>query len=295
MTAALPATVAVTGASGFLGRHLCAALEAEGARVLRLGRGEGADRRTDYGEDSLAPALEGAEAVVHLAGRRMTREDDPLDLAPFWGPNVEAVAALVRAARRAGTGRILLASTIAVYGPASGHPYREDAAPDPTNAYGLSKLAAEGVLAMATRAEGPPSLALRLAAVYGWGEKGTPALMTFFNRAREGKPLEVRGNPGHRIDEIYVRDACAALVAALRSRATGVVNAGGGRAARLDEIARAAAATWGRPPPAITGQEAPAPDTTLDLSRARERLGWAPAWDLAAGMADFRRMAGGRG
>ena len=219
----------------------------------------------------------------------MTRADDPLELAPFWPPNVAAIAELVAAARDAGVGRILLASSIAVYGPGSGYPYRETAPPDPVNAYALSKLAAEAHLAMLTRAAGPPALALRFAAVYGAGEKGTPALMVLMNRARAGEPLEVRGNPEHRIDQIYVRDASAAVLAALKSSATGVVNIGGGAAARLVDIAGTAAGIWGRPPPKVTGTPAPAPDTTMDLARARDRLGWQPAHDLRAGMEDFRK------
>ena len=79
--------VAVTGASGFIGRYLVPALAAEGHEVVALGRqaeglaplkGEGVTvRATDYGAGRLADALEGVEAVVHLAGRRSQRDDDP--------------------------------------------------------------------------------------------------------------------------------------------------------------------------------------------------------------------------
>ena len=59
--------IAVTGASGFIGRYLCAALEQTGDRVLRLGRGAPSgpdDRQTDYSRDSLVAALRDAGYMV---------------------------------------------------------------------------------------------------------------------------------------------------------------------------------------------------------------------------------------
>lgn len=281
--------VAVTGASGFIGRYLCPALETAGHDVLRLGRGTGADRVTDYSRSSLEGALKGADAVIHLAGRRMTRDDDLMDIAPFWAPNVATMADLVATARVHGLGRVVLASTIGVYGPESGYPFRETARTCPTNAYAFSKVAAEKHLEMLTRRDGPSAVSARLAAVYGHGEKGTPALMTFANRAEAGKPLVLRGNPNHLIDQIYVRDAVAGLIACLGSDTTGPVNIGGGRAIPVREIAETAARTWNRPPPVEDGATpGPAPDTKLDLTRAAEALGWQPRYDLAAGLADMR-------
>lgn len=280
--------VAVTGASGFIGRYLCAALEAEGHGVIRIGRGGDADRKTDYSRDSLTSALEGANHVVHLAGRRMTREDDPYDLAPFYEPNVAVLASLVAAAREVGVARIALASTIGVYGPGSGTPYRETTRPSPTNAYAASKVMAEAHLEMLTRPEGPHAVYLRYAAVYGAGEKGTPALMTLVNRARQGLPLILNGNPDHRIDEIYVRDAVAGTIAAIFSDATGPVNLGGGSAQRLEDIARTASEVFGPVDVRVEGKTAPAPDTRLVLDHAAEALGWAPAYSLRSGMEDFR-------
>lgn len=287
-------TVAVTGASGFIGRYLCAALEEAGDRVLRLGRGapvSESDRQTDYSRDSLPAALEGADALVHLAGRRMTREDAPMDLAPFWQPNVAQIADLVAASRDAGVSRIVLASTIATYSPTSGLPYREEAPARPINAYALSKLMAEAHLEMLTRAKGPSSVALRLAAVYGHGEKGTPALMKFIGQARAGETIVLTGNADYRIDQLYVRDAVSAFQAALASEAQGVINIGGGQAWPIGEIAETANAVFGNAGNIRydTDSEAPMPQTVMALDRAAEALDWRPAFDLRAGLEDFRR------
>lgn len=285
-------TVAVTGASGFIGGYLCAALEEAGDRVLRLGRGAPAtdtDRQTDYSRDSLTAALAGADAVVHLAGRRMTREDAPMDLGPFWQPNVASIADLVEASRAVGVTRLVLASTIAIYSPASGLPYREDAPARPINAYALSKLMAEAHLEMLTRARGPSSVALRLAAVYGHGEKGTPALMKFVGQAQAGETIVLTGNADYRIDQLYVRDAVSAIQAALTSEARGVYNIGGGRALPVSEIAETANAVFGNAGNIRydTDSDAPMPETMMALDRAAAELGWQPAFDLRSGLVEM--------
>ncbi|MBT3141772.1 NAD-dependent epimerase/dehydratase family protein [Falsiruegeria litorea] len=286
--------VAVTGASGFIGRYLCADLEAAGYRVRRLGRSApemAEDRQTDYSRDSLTAALEGVDAVIHLAGRRMTREDAPMDLAPFWEPNVAVIGDLVAAAQANGVSKIVLASTIAVYSAGSGLPYRESAPTRPINAYALSKLMAEQHLEMQTRAKGPAAVSLRLAAVYGHGEKGTPALMKFIGLANAGETIVLTGNADYRIDQLYVRDATSAFLAALRGVATGVYNIGGGRAVPVGEIAETVNDVFGNVGNIRydTDSDAPMPKNAMALDEAQHNLDWEPAYDLRAGLADFRQ------
>jgi len=285
-------TIAITGASGFIGRYLCSTLQEEGHKVLRLGRGAPEapqDRQTDYTRESLAKALDGADAVVHLAGRRMTREDAPMDIGPFWQPNVASMADLVEAAREVGIARIVLASTIAVYSPASGLPYRETAPARPVNAYALSKLMAEAHLEMLTRAKGPSAVSLRFAAVYGHGEKGTPALMKFIGQAQAGETIVLTGNADYRIDQLYVRDAVSAIQAALASEAQGAYNIGGGRALPVGEIAETVNEVFGNAGNIRydTDSDAPMPETYMALDAAAADLGWRPAFDLRAGLEDF--------
>jgi len=288
--------VAVTGASGFIGRYLCEDLEAAGFTPLRLGRGVSrgaADRQTDYSQSSLARALEGADAVVHLAGRRMTRQDDPDDIMPFQGPNVTVIGDLVAAARQAGVRRIVLASTIAVYGHDTAQPCAERTRAQPINAYARSKLMAEAKLGMLTRAGGPSSVALRLAAVYGHGEKATPAMMRFVDQAMLGETIVLNGHPDARIDQIYVRDATAAILAALRHpEATGVYNIGGGVAVPLRRIAETVNVIFGNAGNLIdkTDGAAPKPCCVMSLERAARDLRWAPAYDLQAGLQDMREV-----
>ena len=115
--------VAVTGASGFIGRYLVPALAAGGHEVVALGReagglaplqGDGVTvRATDYDAGDLADVLKGVDAVVHLAGRRSQRDDDPLSFRPFAETNLNLLETLFFAARDVGASRFVQASTIA--------------------------------------------------------------------------------------------------------------------------------------------------------------------------------------
>lgn len=290
------ASIAVTGASGFIGRYLLADLREAGFHTVTIGRGAEADRQTDYSPDSLRAALSGTAAVVHLAGRRMTREDAPMDLGPFIGPNVEAVGHLARAAQAEGLTRIVFASTIAVYSTYTPAPYREDGPTQPVNAYALSKLIAEALLDMLARAhQAPPTLSLRFAAVYGHGEKGTPALMKFINQARAGEQLVLMGNPDYTIDQLYVRDATAAIIAALRTPAgaAGPCNIGGGRAWTVAEIARITNEVFGNAGNIddSAASASAAHQAVMDIGRAATILGWRPVHDLRTGLEDLRSLS----
>lgn len=287
--------VAVTGASGFIGRYLMDDLRRAGYEPVSVGRGSQSDRQTDYSLASLTAALEGVAAVVHLAGRTVLRQDDALDLEPYWEPNVSAVGSLAKAAKAAGVTRVVFASSRSVYSGFSVEMYKEGSVVYPANAYGLSKLTAESYLEMLTRGTPVSALSLRLAAVYGYGERGTPAIMKFINQALARDTLVLTGNPTYAIDQLYVRDATAALVAALRaSDVRGVYNVGGGRAWRVHEIAELVNEVFGN-----DGNMRYETDTwealtpaCMDISRVRTELGWSPAYELRSGLEDFKATRG---
>lgn len=290
--------VMVTGASGFIGRYLTQALIDSGHGVLSVGREPGAAdthpgatfASTDYSEDSVASLLGGVDAIVHLAGRRMTREDDPLLLAPFLEPNVVAAENILRAAKKAGVKNVVLASTIAVYSVGNDVPFNEDHISQPLNAYGLSKLMAEQVAAMHARGSSVRLTNLRFAAIYGHGEKGTPALMKFIGEAQAGRQLALQGNRLISIDELYVRDAVGAILAALSpSSPGGTFNIGSGTASSILEIAETVNAVFGNAGNLVLdgSHEAAVRKPFLNISRAAAGLGWKPLYDLRAGLADF--------
>lgn len=291
--------ILITGASGFLGRYTADALLSRGWHVVCAGRSidrlRSLERRgaviaqTDYGEESVEGLMAGVNAVVHLAARLVLQGDDRSDLRPFIQPNVDVTGTVVRAALHAGVAHSVLASTRAVYSSRNGLPYSEHETPLPDIAYGLSKLFAEQYAGLL--AAGSPMLltCLRFATLYGYGERDTPVLMQFIQKARAKEKLVIRGNPLAAIDQLYVKDAVRAVTAALEhSRPGGVFNIGSGTAYSLRELAKTVNSVFGN-----CGNLEPAnvPATPvsrplMDISRAKEVLGWTPTYDLRTGLQD---------
>lgn len=176
--------VLVTGADGFVGRHLVPYLAARGFKVTAASRGafafEGPNIVTvPLPELSVPfdwrPLLGKCDAVVHLAGIAHKFADDDL----YDRVNHLATAALARAAFDCGTDHLIFVSSIAAQsGSCSDHALTEDAAPRPNNAYGRSKLAAEH----AVRAADVSFTILRPVVIYGDGEKGNFATVHRLSR-----------------------------------------------------------------------------------------------------------------
>jgi UDP-glucose 4-epimerase len=132
----------------------------------------------------MAAALADADAVIHSAGVAHAMSGLPED--DYRVLNTEATIALARAAQRAGVKRFIFLSSIrAQSGPTAEHVLTEDLAPQPTEAYGRSKLAAEQGLAELDL----DWVALRLVLVYGAGVKGNMAELVRFARAPYPLPL----------------------------------------------------------------------------------------------------------
>ena len=131
---------------------------------------------------NMASALADVEAVIHSAGLSVAASGRPED--DYRVLNVEATIGLARAAQRAGVRRFVFISSIrAQAGPTDARPLTEEMEPQPTDAFGRSKLAAEQGLATV----GLDWVALRLATVYGPGVTGNMARL--IRLARSPLPL----------------------------------------------------------------------------------------------------------
>jgi nucleoside-diphosphate-sugar epimerase len=177
--------IAVSGASGFLGRHLRPDLISLGHRVVEIPRAR-------LGAQDLHRDLEGAEVVVHLAGRaHVLRESSNDPRAEFRRVNVGLTQAAARAAKIAGVRRFVFMSSAGVLG-ASSPPggFEDDSAVCPHDAYTASKLEAETWLTAELGAEMQLAI-LRPPLIYGPGAKGN--FMRILRLAVKGLPLPIGG------------------------------------------------------------------------------------------------------
>ena len=184
--------VALTGATGFIGQYLLRELPKRGYRLRVLLRRPSsvpiAAASAVVGDlarpVNMAAALADVDAVIHSAGIAHAMSGLPED--DYRLLNTEATIALARSAQRAGAKRFIFLSSIrAQSGPTAGGVLTEDLPPQPTDAYGRSKLAAEQGLADLDL----DWVALRLVLVYGAGVKGNMADLLRAARARYPLPL----------------------------------------------------------------------------------------------------------
>jgi nucleoside-diphosphate-sugar epimerase len=184
--------ILVTGASGFVGPHVVAALIRAGYRprlALRSPQPVPAGAEAVVTGDLSMPvdwraALEGIDHVVHMAG--LAHAGPGLDEVLYRRINTEATLELARAAEKAGVQRFVYLSSIKALTDAfDGPPLREDMEPAPGDAYGRSKLAAEQGLA----ARDLDWVALRPVLIYGPGVKANMAALLKLARLPVTLPL----------------------------------------------------------------------------------------------------------
>jgi nucleoside-diphosphate-sugar epimerase len=184
--------LALTGATGFIGQYLLREMPQRGHRVRALLR-RPATLPTETASavigdiarpQNMSAALAGVDAVVHSAGLAHAMSGVPED--DYRLLNTEATIGLARAARRAGVKRfVFLSSVRAQCGPTADAVLTEALEPQPTDAYGRSKLEAERGLAELDL----DWVSLRAVLVYGPGVKGNMAQLIRLARSPFPLPL----------------------------------------------------------------------------------------------------------
>jgi UDP-glucose 4-epimerase len=289
----------VTGGAGFIGSHVVEALVARGDEVhvldnLATGRREHvsdgavlheADIRSDSESvfDTVRP-----DACFHLAAQadvRVSVAQPDFDAAV----NVLGTIGILETARKHGTKVVFASTGGAIYGECDG-PAPEDAPRGPLAPYGTAKLAAEEYLQTYNRLYGSRHVVLRYANVYGPRQEANleGGVVSIFMRelAGVGTP-QIFGDGTQTRDFVYVRDVAQATLAALDSEG-GVFNIGTGVETSVRDLYDAVRRVTGVEREAKQADPRPGEilRSVLDVSRAREELGWRAEHDLDAGLAE---------
>jgi UDP-glucose 4-epimerase len=304
----------VTGGAGFIGSNLVDALRARGDEVavvddFSTGRRENLRQADELGvrvheadirdPDAMTRILgeEAPEAVFHLAAQIDVRRSvaDPRFDADV---NVGGTISLLEAARLAGVRRFVYTSTGgAIYGETDRIPSPESTPVAPLAGYGQSKYAGEGYCSLYSRLHGLSTISLRYSNVYGprqdpLGEAGVVAI--FCGRVLEGGRPTVYGDGTQTRDFVYVDDVVAANLAAVESGYQGPVNIGTGEETSVLELAaafRPFAADGSFEPELAPPRHGELHRSCLDVSRAREVLGWGARTSLREGLERTMRSA----
>lgn len=242
--------VLVTGASGFLGQHLCRALIVRGDFVFALVRDHQckrdhvADGRTIvYGDVRKTAIIErilvdyAIDAVVHLAAQAQVSiaEANPTDT---LDTNVRGTWSVLEACRRQHVKRVVCASSDKAYG-AGAVPYVETQPLLPHGVYATSKAMAD-MLAQAYQRDFKMPIAItRCANLYGPGHENFSTLIpgTIRSLLRGERPV-IRSDGTPRRDYLYVADAVAGYLKLLDSDVTGAWNFGSGRSWSAIEVVK---------------------------------------------------------
>ena len=304
--------ILVTGASGFVGRHTVPHLAGLGHRVRAALRRPEAAFPEEVAETVPVPevgpdtdwsaALDGIEAVVHLAARVHVMKDTAADpLAEFRRVNTEGTRRLAEAAAAAGVKRLVhLSSVKALADEGRDEPLDEATAPDPHSPYGLSKLEAERALTEIATRTGLEVAVIRPPLVYGPGVGGN--FLTLLKAVSAGVPLPL-GALENRRSLIYAGNLADAIATCLThpQAAGGRFLVHDGRPYSTAELVRALGEALGRParllkaPPSllklgarVTGRTAMfdrvAGSLTVEDGAIRRALGWSPPFDPATGL-----------
>ena len=247
----------VTGAAGFIGSHLSAALLDSGASVT------GVDCFTDYYSRGLKEAnldtvrvrpgftfkeaalqdvdlkslLSGVTHVFHLAGQAGVRKSWGADFDVYIRDNIQATQRLLEALVRMPIQKYVYSSSSSVYGNHVPLPMREDAYLQPLSPYGVTKLAGEHLGNLYCANFGVPVVSLRYFTVYGPRQRPDMAFHRFLTAVRDGKPITTFGDGEQTRDFTFVSDIVAAnMAAAAQGRPGSVYNIGGGSRVTLNHV-----------------------------------------------------------
>ena len=292
----------ITGGAGFLGSALSNRLIRQGHHVrvlddlstgdpgtldpdIHFTRGDVNDR------PKLWTLLQDIDCVYHLAARVSVPESIlfPRD---YNHVNVGGTATLMEAIRDAGTKRIVLASSGAIYGEQEEVSMKESMLPHPGSPYAVSKISAEWYVRTIGELSGVETICLRIFNAYGPGQRIPPAhppvIPNFIRQSLQNGTLIFHGDGSQTRDYVYVDDVVNALVSAgsVQDIETPVINIGSGTETSVRKLAKLVMDVTGGDPEEVYNPRAGSGVSRMcaDISLAKEHLNYVPLIPLEMGL-----------
>ena len=287
--------ITVVGGSGFVGSHVVDALIDAGHRVRVIDTRPPLQVEADWREvdllddEALVDALAGSDIVFHLAAMADVNDviANPVESVAL---NTLGTVRVLEAARRAETGRVILASTVWVYSATHGREVDEETLFDleaDKHIYVSEKLASEMFCRDYLNLYGRPYTVLRYGIPYGPRMRSDLVVAAFLERALRGEAISIDGDGSQERRFVYVEDLAAAHVAALDPAAENrTYNLESTEATSIRAIAESVRDLVGD----VTVTFGPARKGDYEArhvssERARGELGWTPRTSFADGLA----------
>ena len=282
----------VTGAAGFLGRHISTRFAKEGWDVvgfdLEDSSGPGIESVVGDLTDAVSVdnVVAGANVILHVGaiGDVYLAGEQP-DLAA--SVNVVGTANVINAALTH-EARVVYASTWEVYGEPIREPVDEDHPTLPDHPYSITKLAGESLVLTACRLNGLSAIALRLGTAYGTGLRPNSVFRIFLDKATRGEPIMIQGDGSQVRQFTHAADIARAFEMAAHSEASGVaLNIVSPETTTIKELAERIIA---RHPTEVTFGPSRLGDVTpalVSADRARTVLGWSAHIPFEEGIDQF--------
>jgi UDP-glucose 4-epimerase len=273
-------SVAVIGSNGFIGRAVVPALRAAGTHVVEFP----SQRPFLRPNGSPTAELAAAGAVCYLASRinPAIAESD----AEASAAHLATVRSLLDALRDSGKRVVYPSSGGTIYDTTREPPYAETSPLKAIGRFGAMKIQVEKML---REARGIETVALRVSNAYGPGQvpgKGFGVVASWIAAAARNEPLHVYGSLETTRDFVYIDDICAVFARVLAHEAPPqVVNVGSGVPTTLGELAGAIGDVTGGVDVVLEPDRGfDVARSWLDVTRAKETLGWTPQVELSEGI-----------
>ena len=273
------ARVLLTGATGFIGKHLLHRLRSLEHQVIELNRKSG-----DISSQEIWANLPPTDVVVHLAGRTFI-PDSWNDPNGFLHTNFHGTTCALDYCRINKASMIFISAYL--YGIPDALPISESAALRANNPYAFSKKLAEDACRFYSEYYGIAITVLRPFNIYGPGQSQKWLIPSIVEQVRKGKVIEVMDLAPKR-DYVYIDDLNEAIINSLdRLSGFNVFNIGSGQSYSVESVIEIIQFAEGSNIRVrCVGERRPQEimDTIADISRARYELGWFPRWSLSNGI-----------
>jgi UDP-glucose 4-epimerase len=321
--ASVSGRILITGGAGYIGSVTAHLLTSQGFDVTVIddcstGHAEAVPAKAKFiqgtlqDREAIQEALKECTSVIHFAGKSLVNESvTHPDL--YRQINVEGSRNLLEGMRTANIQRLVFSSSASTYGEPDTVPIAENARTHPTNPYGETKLAVEGMLSLEAKTRDLACISLRYFNVSGalevanrWiGERHDPETHLIPNtlRSTASEPLKIFGSDWNTPDGtclrdyIHVVDVGEAHIAALNALTPSthkIFNLGSGRGYSVREVLETASDVLGYE---IAHVEAPVREgdpaiLVAEISKARAELNWEPTRNLRRMIEDSAKSLG---